>query len=73
MAIGIGTEAGDRTAASVGTVIERASETAGLLEKQVVADFFGNGGTIPSESPADLLKGSRVIKRGVDRKMFFKR
>lgn len=61
-ATGIGTESGDRTVTPVGTVIERATKAAGLLEKHMAADFLGNGGTIPSQSPAYFLKGSRVIK-----------
>ena len=69
----IGTESGDRTVTPVGTVIERASKAAGLLEKHMVADFLGNSSTIPSQSPADLLKGSRSIKQGFDSKTFFKR
>lgn len=65
-AIGIGTEAGDGAAAAVGAVIERAAKAAGLLEKQVVADFFGNGSTVPSQGPAYFLKGSRAIKHEFD-------
>ncbi len=72
-AVGIGAEAGDGTAVAVGTVIERASKAAGLLEKQVVADFLGNGGTIPAKGPANFFKGSRIIKQGFDSKTFFKR
>ena len=47
-AMGIGTETGDGAAAAIGAVIERASKAAGLLEEHMVADFLGNGGTIPS-------------------------
>lgn len=47
-ATGVGTEGGDRAVTPVGTVIERASKAAGLLEEHMVADFLGNGGTIPS-------------------------
>lgn len=72
-AVGIGAEAGDGTAVAVGTVIERASKAAGLLEKQVVADFLGNGGTIPAKGPANFFKGSRIIKQVFDGKTFFKR
>ena len=71
-AIGIGTEAGDRTVTAIGAVIERASKAAGLLEKQVVTDFFGNGGTVAAEGSADFFKGSRVIQEGFDCKTFFK-
>ena len=70
---GVRTKAGDRTVTPVGAVIERASKAAGLLEKHMVADFLGNSGTIPFQSPADLLKGSRSIKQGFDSKTFFKR
>ena len=71
-AIGIGTEAGDGAAAAVGAVIERAAKAAGLLEKQVAADFFGNGGTVPAKGSGNFLKGSRVVKQGFDSKTFFK-
>ncbi|MEY8524338.1 hypothetical protein AALA90_15130 [Lachnospiraceae bacterium 38-10] len=64
------TKAGDRTVATVGAVIERATEAAGLLEEHMVVDFLGNGGTIPSESPANCLKGSRMIKHGFDSNTF---
>ena len=64
------TEAGDRTVTSVGTVIERASKAAGFLENQMVAYFFRNGGTISSESPANPLKGSRMIEHGFDSNTF---
>lgn len=67
---GVRTKAGDRTAATVGAVIERAAEAAGFLEEHMVADFFGNGGTIPSEGPANCLKGSRMIKHGFDSNTF---
>lgn len=67
------TKAGERTVTPVGAVIERASKAAGLLEKYMVADFFGNSGTIPFQSPTDLLKGNRVIKQGFNSKTFFKR
>lgn len=63
----IGTESGDRTVTPVGTVIERASKAAGFLEKHMDAYFFRNGGTIPSQSPANRLKGSRLIQHGFDR------
>ena len=66
----VGTEAGDRTATPVGTVIKRTAEASGFLEKQMVANFFGNGGTIPSESPANGLEGSRMIKHGFDSNTF---
>lgn len=69
-AIGIGTEAGDRTVTAIGAVIERASKAAGFLENQMVAYFFRNGGTIPSESPANPLKGSRMIEHGFDSNTF---
>lgn len=65
-AIGIRTEAGGRTVTSVATVIERAVKAAGLLEKYMAADFPGNGGTIPPQSPVDLFKGSRIIKHEFD-------
>lgn len=71
-AIGIGTEAGDVAAAAIGAVIERAAKAAGLLEKQVVTDFFRNGGTVPAKGSANFFKRSRVIKEGFDRKTFFK-
>lgn len=71
-AAGIGAEAGDRAVTPVGTVIERTAKAAGLLEEHMVADFLGNGGAVPSQSPADFLKGSRVIKHGSDSKTFFK-
>ena len=70
---GVRTKARDGTVTAVGTVIERAAKAAGLLEKQVVTDFFGNGGTIPAKGSANFLKGSRVIKEGFDSKTFFKR
>lgn len=69
---GIGTEAGDGAAAAIGAVIERAAKAAGLLEKQVITDFFGNSGTVPSKCSANFLKGSRVIKEGFNSKTFFK-
>lgn len=71
-AVRIGTEAGDGAAAAVGAVIERASKAAGLLEKQVVTDFLGNGGTVPAKDSANFFKGSRIIKQGFDSKTFFK-
>ena len=52
----VGTEAGDRTVTPVGTVSKRTAKAFGFLEKQVVAYFFRNGGTIPSESSANALK-----------------
>lgn len=73
MAMGIRTEAGDGAAAAIGAVIERTPKAAGLLEKQAVTDFFGNGGTVPAKGPANFFKGSRVIKQGFDGKTFFKR
>jgi len=42
------TERGKGTAEAVGTIIKRASETAGFLEDEVATDFFGDGGAIPS-------------------------
>lgn len=60
------TEAGDETTASSGTVIERASKAAGLLEKHMAPYFFGNGGTIPFQSSANGFKGSRLVKHGFD-------
>lgn len=71
--IGIGTEAGDGTAAAIGAVIERTTKAAGFLEKQVITDFFGNSGTVPAKGSANFLKGSRMIKQGFDGKTFFKR
>ena len=68
----IGTETGDGAAAAIGAVIERTAKTTSLLEKQVVTDFFGNGGTVPSKCSANFFKGSRVIKQGFDSKTFFK-
>lgn len=50
------------TAATIGAVIERTAKAAGLLEKHMVTDLFGSGGAVPSRSPADLLKRSRIIK-----------
>lgn len=73
MAIRIGTEAGDGAAAAAGAVIERPSKAAGLLEKQVVTDFFRNSGTVPAKGSANFFKGSRVVKQGFDGKTFFKR
>ena len=73
MAIRIGTEAGDGAAAAIGAVIERTSKAAGLLEKQMVTNFFRNGGTVPAKGSANFFKGSRVIKQGFDSKTFFKR
>lgn len=72
-AVGIGTESGDGTAGAIGAVIEGASKAAGLLEKQVVTDFFGNGGTVALKGSGNFFKGSRVIKQGFDGKTFFKR
>lgn len=72
-AMGIGTEAGDGAAEAIGAVIEGAAKAAGFLEKQVVTDFFGNGGTVPPKGSGNLFKGSRVIKQGFDGKTFFKR
>lgn len=69
---GVRAKTGDRTVTAVGAVIERASKTAGLLEKQVVTDFFGNGGTVPAKGSANFFKGSRIIKQGFDSKTFFK-
>ena len=69
---GVRTKAGDRTVTPVGAVIERASKAAGLLEKHMVADFLGNGGTVAAEGSADFFKGSRVIQEGFDSKTFFK-
>lgn len=71
-ATGIGAEPGDGAVTPVGTVIERTAKAAGLLEKHMTADFLGNGGAVPSQSPADLLKGSRVVKQGFDSNTFFK-
>lgn len=70
MAVRIGTETGDGAAAAVGAVIERTPKAAGLLEKQVVADFLGKGGTVPSKGTADFLKGSRIIKHEFDSNAF---
>lgn len=69
-AVRIGTEAGDEAGAAVGAVIERTSKAASLLEKQVVTDFFGNGGTVPSKGTADFLKGSRIVKHEFDSNAF---
>ena len=66
----VGTEGGYRTVAPVGTVIERSAKATGFLEKQMVAYFFRNGGTIPSQSSANCFKGSRMIKHGFDRNTF---
>ena len=60
------TEAGDGTVTPVGAVIEGTPKTAGFPEKHMVTDFLGNGSTIPSQSPADFLKGSRMVKQGFD-------
>jgi len=62
MAMGIGTKAGDGAAAAIGAVVERSAKAAGLLEKQVITDFFGDGGTVPAKGSANFFKGSRVIK-----------
>ena len=72
MAIRMGTEAGDGTAAAIGAVIERASKATGLLKKHMSADLFGNGGAVPAEGSANFFKGSRVIKQGFNSKTFFK-
>lgn len=71
-AAGIGTEAGDGAVTPVGTVIERTAKAACLLKEHMATDLLGNGGAIPSKSPADLLKGSRVIKHGFDSNTFIK-
>lgn len=69
-AIRIGTEAGDGTVTSISAVIEGTSKAAGLLGKHMAADFFGNGGTVPSQGSAYFLKGSRVIKHEFDGNAF---
>ena len=68
----IGTETGDGAAAAIGAVIEGSTKAAGLLEKQVITDFFRNSGTVPAKGSANFFKGSRVIKEGFDSKSFFK-
>lgn len=70
MAVRIGAETGDGAAAAIGAVIERTSKAAGLLEKHMITDFLGNGGTIPPKGTADFLKGSRIIKHEFDRNAF---
>lgn len=72
-AVRIGAEAGDGAAATIGAVIEGAAKGAGLLEKHMSADLFGNGGTVPSKGSANFFKGCRVVKEGFDGKTFFKR
>ncbi len=48
MAGRVGAEPGNGTVETIGAVIERTAEAAGLLENEMATDLFGNGSAVPS-------------------------
>ena len=72
MTLGGTAQTGDRAAVPVGAVIKSLAEAACFLEKDMGADFFGNGGAVPSRPSSDCLKGSRFIQHGFNNGTFSK-
>ena len=54
-------------------VVKTVSETAGFLEYDVIANFFGNGGTVTSKDTPDFFKGCRVIQHFHNGETFVRR
>lgn len=54
-------------------VIKAVSKTAGFLEHDVIAYFFGNGGAVTPKDTSDFLKGCGVIQHFHNGETFVRR